>query len=48
MWIGYLKDREQLGFSCIKDIDSVEQLKNSLTYIAKKVIKLSFLYFQKK
>jgi hypothetical protein len=26
MWIGYLKDRQQLGFSCIKDIDSVEQL----------------------
>ena len=43
MWIGYLKDRQQLGFSCIKDIDSVEQLldftstlKNSLTYIAQK------------
>ena len=25
MWIGYLKDRQQLGFSYIKDIDSVEQ-----------------------
>ena len=40
MWIGYLKDRQQLGFSCIKDIDSVEQLldfastlKNSFSYI---------------
>lgn len=43
MWIGYLKDRQQLGFSCIKDIDSVEQLldftrtlKNSLTYKSNK------------
>ena len=43
MWIGYLKDREELGFSCIKDINSVEQLldftstlKNSFTYIAQK------------
>ena len=40
MRIGYLKDREQLGFSCIKDIDSVEHLldtlKNPLTSIAQK------------
>jgi hypothetical protein len=43
MWVGYLRDREQLGFNCIKDINSVEQLldftsnlKNSFTYIAQK------------
>ena len=43
MYIGYLRDRQQLCFSCIKDIDSVEQLldftstlNNSFTYIAQK------------
>lgn len=52
MWIGDLKDRQQLGFSCIKAINSVEQLldftsilKNSLTCITQKVIELLFLYF---
>ena len=54
MWIGYLKDRQQLGFSCIKDIDSVEQLldftrtsKNSLTYIAQKNNKTFIFIFSK-
>lgn len=54
MWIGYLKDRQQLGFSCIKDIDSVEQLldftstlKNSLTYIAQKSNKTFIFIFSK-
>ena len=43
MWVGYLSDRRELGFSCIKDFDSVEQLlgftstlKNSFTYITQK------------
>ena len=54
MWIGYLKDRQQLGFSCIKDIDSVEQLldftstlKNSFTYIAQKSNKTLIFIFSK-
>ncbi len=54
MWIGYLEDRQQLGFSCIKDIDSVEQLldftstlKNSLTYVAQKSKKTFIFIFSK-
>ena len=43
MYIGYLRDRPSLGFSCMKDFHSVEQLldfantlKNSFSYRAKK------------
>jgi len=47
-------DRQQLGFSCIKDIDSVEPLldftstlNNSLTYIAQKSNKTFIFIFSK-
>jgi hypothetical protein len=54
MWIGYVRDRQKLGFSCIKDINSVEQLldftstlKNSLTYTAQKSNKTFIFIFSK-
>jgi hypothetical protein len=54
MWIGYVRDRQKLGFSCIKDIDSVEQLldftstlKNSLTCVAQKSNKTFIFIFSK-
>jgi hypothetical protein len=41
--IGYLNDRKELGFSCIKDINAIKQLsylkgtlKNSVTWIIRK------------
>ena len=47
MYIGYILDRQELGFSCVKDIDSVEQLldftstlKDPFTYIAQKSNKI--------
>ena len=55
MWIGYLKDRQDLGFTCNKDIDSLKQLldcpntlKNSITYIVQKGHKTFIFIFSKK
>ncbi len=58
MYIGYLNDRKQLGFSCIKDLKagkSISNLKNvlkrtkgtSATFIVKKGKKITILIFSK-
>lgn len=58
MYIGYLNDRKQLGFSCIKDLEagkSISNLKNvlkrtkgtSATFIVKKGRKITILIFSK-
>ena len=43
MYIGYLNDRKELGFSCIKDSNAIKQLsnlkstlKNPVTWIIRK------------
>nr|YP_010448043.1 hypothetical protein NRL27_pgp008 [Nitzschia dubiiformis]UTQ75524.1 hypothetical protein [Nitzschia dubiiformis] len=54
MYIGYLNDRKELGFSCIKDINAIKQLsnlkstlKNPLTWIIKKGKQTVILIFSK-
>jgi len=54
MYIGYLRDRQELGFSCIKDIHAVKQLsdfkstlKNPVTWIIRKGKQTVILIFLK-
>ena len=54
MYIGYLNDRKELGFSCIKDTDAVKELsdfkntlKNPVTWIITKGKKTLILIFSK-
>ena len=54
MYIGYLSDRQELGFSCIKDIHGVKQLsdfkstlKNPVTWIIRKGKQTVILIFSK-
>ena len=54
MYIGYLNDRKELGFSCIKDTDTVKELsdfkntlKNPVTWIITKGKKTLILIFSK-
>jgi hypothetical protein len=54
MYIGYLRDRQELGFSCIKDIHAVKQLsdfkstlKNPVTWIIRKSKQTVILIFSK-
>jgi len=54
MYIGYLNDRKELGFSCIKDINAIKQLsylkgtlKNPVTWIIRKGKQTVILIFSK-
>ena len=43
MYIGYLNDRKELGFSCIKDIDATKQLFNLKKFL-KNPVELGHTY----
>ena len=54
MYIGYLNDRKELGFSCIEDINAIKQLfnlkstlKNPVTWIIRKGKQTVILIFSK-
>jgi hypothetical protein len=54
MYIGYLNDRKELGFSCIKDIGGIKQLsnlkstlKNPVSWIIRKGKQTVVLIFSK-
>jgi len=54
MYIGYLKDRKELGFSCIKDVVAAKQisdfkstLKNPVTWMITKGKQTLILIFSK-
>ena len=54
MYIGYLNDRKELGFSCIKDTDAVKELsdfkstlKNPVSWIIRKGKQSVVLIFSK-
>jgi hypothetical protein len=51
MYIGYLNDRKELGFNCIKDINAIKQfkstLKNPVTWIIRKGKHTVILLFSK-
>ncbi len=49
MYIGYLNDRKELGFSCIKDIDAIKQLSNfksTFCYPYKEVLVAVFIFLK--
>ena len=47
MYIGYINDRQELGFSCIKDIGFRSTLKNLVTWIIRKGKHIVILLFSK-
>ena len=54
MYIGYLNDRKELGFSCIKDINAIKELsnlkstlKNRVSWIIRKGKQTVILIFSK-
>lgn len=51
MYINFINDRQELGFNCIKDINTIKQfkstLKNTVTWIIRKTKYTIILLFSK-